>query len=389
MIKKRVKIVHFSDTHLGFNAFDSVDKDGVNQREIDFYNSFSKVIDEILNLKPDFVLHTGDLFHKQSPKNREISFAINQFSRLIKANIPVIIIAGNHSTPKSNLISPILKALEPLDSIFVVFDEYRVIEFENIAFHCFPHIRGKKAREENLEKIEDNININLKNILLMHCSVGDRRYEEVGEWVFPKEKEYIFKKFDYVALGHWHKFQKLDENIYYSGSTERTSILDYDKLFIADKKTVVEDNPKKGFVEIDLSDKLKINFHPIELREIYRVEINCTLYDSKEKIFDYLKTIKSKEGMIIDIHLKEISQKLNIEIKKRDIEDIFKDAIFIKIKKYSKGETEIDALEARDDLKFNFNEKLNLYLSEFATNKSELSRLKSKVDSILAEYEGN
>lgn len=385
-----MKLIHFSDTHLGFNGFDIVNENGINQREIDFYEAFSKVIDEIIEIKPDFVLHTGDLFHKQSPKNREIAFAISEFSRLIKANIPIIIIAGNHSTPKSKIISPILKAIEPLDNTFVVFDEYRVIEFEGIAFHCFPHIRGKRAREEALEEIEEKINQDRKNILLMHCSVGDRRYEEAGEWVFPKEKEYLFEKFDYVALGHWHNFQKLENNIYYSGSTERTSVLDYNKLFIANEKERVKEATPKGFIELDLNEELKIEFHPIKLRQIYRVEIDCNIYSSKEKIFEYLKTIEISGGEIIDIHLKNLSEKLAIEIKKSEIDALFENAMFIKFKKYSTNNTfRLDSLEARDDLKLNFNDKLDFYLSEFANDTIEINRLREKVDSLLAEYKEN
>ena len=47
-----MKIIHFSDTHLGFSDLDIVNEEGVNQREADFYKAFSDVIDAILETKP-------------------------------------------------------------------------------------------------------------------------------------------------------------------------------------------------------------------------------------------------------------------------------------------------------------------------------------------------
>ncbi len=63
---------------------------------------------------------------------------------------------------------------------------------------------------------------------------------EFGEWVYPKEREDIFKKMEYVALGHWHGFGSVGKhtNVFYAGSTERTSS--------SDKR---ED---KGYVLLDL-----------------------------------------------------------------------------------------------------------------------------------------
>ena len=72
-----MKLVHFSDTHLGFNDLDIVSEYGINQREADFYDAFSQVIDKILNIKPDYAVHTGDLFHRPHPSNRAISFCLS------------------------------------------------------------------------------------------------------------------------------------------------------------------------------------------------------------------------------------------------------------------------------------------------------------------------
>ena len=45
-----MKIIHFSDTHLGFNDLDILNSENINQREADFYDTFTQVIDEIIKI---------------------------------------------------------------------------------------------------------------------------------------------------------------------------------------------------------------------------------------------------------------------------------------------------------------------------------------------------
>ena len=49
-----MKIIHFSDTHLGFSEYSKLDPEtGINQREQDFYNAWNYIIDDILKQKPE------------------------------------------------------------------------------------------------------------------------------------------------------------------------------------------------------------------------------------------------------------------------------------------------------------------------------------------------
>ncbi|HDM25348.1 MAG TPA: exonuclease SbcCD subunit D, partial [Thermoplasmatales archaeon] len=65
-----LKIVHLADTHLGFSAYRKITKDGLNQREVDVYNAFGRAVDKILEIKPDLIIHAGDLFDSVRPNNR-------------------------------------------------------------------------------------------------------------------------------------------------------------------------------------------------------------------------------------------------------------------------------------------------------------------------------
>ena len=118
-----MKIIHFSDTHLGYNDLDILDENNINQREADFYDAFRQVVEQIKTIKPDYIIHTGDLFHRASPSNRAITFALEQFKIINSFGIPFILIAGNHSTPRTNLSSPILKIFENFENIYVSYNQ--------------------------------------------------------------------------------------------------------------------------------------------------------------------------------------------------------------------------------------------------------------------------
>ena len=91
-----MKLVHISDTHLGFFAYSRSDPDlGINQREADFYRVFARAVDRIIDINPDVVVHAGDLFDGVGPQNRAIDVALRQLIRLSESGAEIIMISGN------------------------------------------------------------------------------------------------------------------------------------------------------------------------------------------------------------------------------------------------------------------------------------------------------
>ena len=223
-------VLHFSDTHLGYQAFDAVNDAGVNTREQDLYDAFERVVERILARKPDVVVHSGDFFHRPSPSNRALTFGLEQLRRLGDAGIPLVVIAGNHETPKTIYNSPILRALRSLDGVTPMFGNHReTAAFGDLVIHGVPHINDQRLLLQELERLEP---VDGKfNILMLHTSLGKRYLmEEYGEQVFPEAFEAKLGAFQYIALGHWHNFQQigLHPNAWYSGSTERLSDTEID-----------------------------------------------------------------------------------------------------------------------------------------------------------------
>ena len=371
-----MNIIHFSDTHLGFSDLDIVNGDGVNQREADFYDAFSQVIDDILEKKPDYVIHSGDLFHRSNPSNRAITFCLEQFKRLESLGIPIVIIAGNHSTPKNNNNSPILKALKTINNIYAIFEQkYEKIEFDDVVFHALPHINDEIKITDELNLIEKNINKNKKNIMILHCSVGaPYLMKEFGEWNYPKDKEYLFDNMDYVALGHWHGFGNINnkyKHVCYSGSLERTSS--------NDKRN------DKGYISIDLKLKCKIEFNPIDIRKTYAFTIDCLDFNtSLEEVIIQSQTLPLKE-CLLELKLINLSATKSIDLPNSFFESYFKSVLYINIKRefLQKDDAVFSDVIKSVSLEDYFIEHLESNIED----KVELNRLEKKVKKLFNEYE--
>ncbi len=375
-----MKIIHFSDTHLGYNDLDIIDEHNINQREADFYDAFTQVVEQIKTIKPDYIIHTGDLFHRSSPSNRAITFALEQFKIIDSFDIPCIMIAGNHSTPRTNLSSPILKIFDNFKNIHTSYNqEYKKIEFDDVVFHTLPHMNDDTKADEQIELCETNIDESKKNIMMMHCSVGAwYLMQEFGEWVYPTDKEYIFTKMDYVGLGHWHGFAAVSvkgtkekyPNVFYSGSTERTSL--------NDKRN------EKGFIELvldeELEDNLSIEYKQINIRAIRQKEIDCSIYEESIEQIDASDT----KDAIVDVKLTNLKATQSIDIQNSTIKELFPEAMSVNIKrefKTSSSEQRIDDIEALS-LEDYFLEHM-----EEESESQEYDRLKTKVKELFSLYE--
>lgn len=151
----RVKILHFSDTHLGYSEYSALDPAGINQRESDVYQAFVQAIDKSIELKPVVAIHSGDLFDNVRPANRAINMAMTQFRRLSEAGIAVVVIAGNHSAPKIRTTGSIFQSLAQLRGVFPIYDgEYKLIRIGEIAVHGISDSPTVEELEQNLRRAE-------------------------------------------------------------------------------------------------------------------------------------------------------------------------------------------------------------------------------------------
>jgi DNA repair exonuclease SbcCD nuclease subunit len=256
----QLKIFHLADTHLGFSAYNKLDPEsGLNQREMDLYNAFTEFVDIAIKTKPDLILHSGDFFDSVRPTNRAISIAMDQLLRISQAGIPMVLIAGNHSTPRLRETGSVFRLFEHLKNVYPVYkSQYEFIEFPDLKLkvHAIPHCTNAEALQTALDQLKPDKSFQF-NIAMLHAAivgVSAFRSSEFNEQDVPSG--YLHKDFDYIALGHYHEFCKVEENAYYSGSTERLNFLE-------------AQHKSKGFAEINLDPGLDTQLDTNEFERFY------------------------------------------------------------------------------------------------------------------------
>jgi DNA repair exonuclease SbcCD nuclease subunit len=218
-----VKIAHLADLHLGFRQYYRQTPAGINQREADVANAFRAAVDGVIAARPDAVLIAGDLFHAVRPTNFSIVFAFRQLQRLRDAlpAAPVIVIAGNHDTPRSSETGSILRLYEEL-GIYVAADDARRFPFPelDLSVLAVPHAAVCAPERTILRPAGPERH----QVLVVHGEVEgvfpfDRSAMEYGGARL--DQETLRKEpWSYVALGHYHVQHEVAPHIWYSGALD-------------------------------------------------------------------------------------------------------------------------------------------------------------------------
>jgi DNA repair exonuclease SbcCD nuclease subunit len=213
-----MKIVHLADSHLGFSSYSRLDQYGRNRIEEMVYTGFDRVIDKIIELRPDAVVHAGDVFHHVRPKIRPLFVFQRGLLRLVEAGIPVIIISGNHDAPKSFSQTSPFRLFEDLREVHIAQRySYERFELGDHRFHCIPFCLEPSDYITQFERIERGG----RDVLVMHGlveSLSNRKMRSVGEHEL--SDSFLKSDFDYIALGHFHGQAQISGNAWYSGSVE-------------------------------------------------------------------------------------------------------------------------------------------------------------------------
>lgn len=261
-----MRFAHFSDTHLGFRQY------GIYERELDFYRAFEKTVAKIIEERPDFVLHSGDLFDTPKPPPRALWVAQRCFSRLREKGIPVYAITGNHDTlmrrgamPPQVLYRDMGVRLLTEDEPFVM---HKDVFIGGVPYHSKHYADLLK---ETLKMLSSNASRHGKSVIMIHQ--GTDRYMPKA---FELEMDDLPKNFSYYAMGHMHA--RITENfgkgkLVYPGSGDLWSVAELDDYR----------RKGKGFALVDLDGDVpsvrNITIEPE--REIIRETISAGSADTK------------------------------------------------------------------------------------------------------------
>jgi len=251
-------ILHFADAHIDMANYGRHDPEsGLPMRVMDFLKSLDEIVDSAIEEKIDLVIFAGDTYKDRSPAPTFQREWGRRIMRLSKAKIPTLLLVGNHD------LSPALgraHALTEFDTLQV--DYVKVLDKPQflgptdlwdlpVQVIALPWISrsGMMAQldlqggdpsqiyeqlESKLNELVDHwlesVDPGLPIILTAHASVQGAKYG--GERTVMLGGDLVLSgslvknpKLDYVALGHIHKPQNLNQNshppVIYPGSIER------------------------------------------------------------------------------------------------------------------------------------------------------------------------
>jgi len=218
-----MKLAHLADLHLGFRQFDRQTPKGANQREVDVAEVFKRAVDDILEQKPELIVVAGDLFHSVRPTNAAILYCFRHLQRLRTGlpTTPIVVIAGEHDTPRSTETGSILRLYEAL-GVEIAVEAARRIVFPKLDCAILAVPQQALARADRPALRPDPGGPTL-NVLVTHGVYGglgeERGTVEYGGAELSREL-LAPEKWDYIALGHYHTAQSIATNAWYSGSLE-------------------------------------------------------------------------------------------------------------------------------------------------------------------------
>lgn len=320
-----VRILHTADNHIGETDYQRIDSQtGLNARGLDFLNSFKDIADIAIDKKVDVLLIAGDFFTKVNPHPRYILEVIRKLKQVSKNGITTLIITGNHETPRiATTLNP-LTLIGEVEGVHVVLDP-TTIKLGEYDFVCVP---APPDFDEIKNLFGPMLTQALKSsqskrkILVAHIPLGQAvTSSEVALETFMGDVidvTTIPAKFDYVALGHIHKFQKVPHNsmpIYYPGSSERHEFGEErdDKYAI-----LVDLKEDADVVPIKLATRKMVTLVDVDCAGLSATKITKLLLEkidaSKDRLADSLVRIKLEnidvdENRLID--WKQVKEKLH------------------------------------------------------------------------------
>ena len=253
-----MRFLHCADLHLGVENYGRIDPaSGLHTRFVDFVRCLEFVVDLALEEGVDMVLFAGDIYKSPTPNPTwQREFAV-QLHRLQEKRVPTVIVVGNHDTPSSYgraTSVDVFNALALVDTYVLRRPQTLRIETASgpiqIAGLPWPtrhYLRTAPALKEldqeavnrkieqmcvaQIQELARQLDPDEPAILASHVAAagatysGSERAAVIGLDPTLLTGSLAEPAFDYVALGHIHKFQDLNSGgsppVVYAGSLER------------------------------------------------------------------------------------------------------------------------------------------------------------------------
>ena len=292
----RLRFLHLADLHLGKQMND-----------LSLLPDQEAVLRQIVSIaddeKADAVLIAGDVYQRSSPQAEAMALFDAFVSRLVSGGRKVFVISGNHdSAPRISYFSSLIRA----SGVYVseAFDgRMQSVTLRDrdgeIVVWMLPFLRPSQVKrrlpEEKIATYQDAVEAVLRrtavdpakrNILLCHqfitgSETSDSEERAVGG--LDNIDASVFDAFDYVALGHIHKPQRiLRDTLRYAGSPLKYSFS--------------EAGHKQSAAIVDMREKGDVSVRTVPLYPLHDVRL------IEGKLDDLMRQPYSEDYLWVTIH---------------------------------------------------------------------------------------
>jgi DNA repair protein SbcD/Mre11 len=317
-----MKILHFADAHIDMANYGRHDPvSGLPLRVLDFLKSLDTIVDTAIERKVDMVIFAGDAYKDRSPAPTFQREWGRRIMRLSQAKIPTLLLVGNHDISPAVGRAHALQEFKTLQVPFVkVLDSPCLLKSEDlwdlpIQVIAMPWIArsglmaslemsGEKTEDiysniesrisNLLENMLDDADPTLPIVLTAHASIegakyGAERLVMLGNDLVLSGSLVKNPKFSYVAMGHIHKPQDVNEGkqppVVYPGSIERVDF--------------GEAKEERFFVIADVEKDKDTGVEWIELKGVRKfIDRRTTLKSSEEATQQLISALPKPKEML-------------------------------------------------------------------------------------------
>ncbi|MBR1647854.1 MAG: exonuclease SbcCD subunit D [Selenomonadaceae bacterium] len=301
-----MRLLHTADWHLGKSLMGNSFID--DQKFI-----LDKILDVVDDEKIDAVIIAGDIYDRADPSSDAVELFDEILFKLTEKKLPVLCIAGNHdSAARLNFGSRLFAnkkffitaktAFEP--KTIALEDEFGKIYFSLIPYFEPGEIRAKffdadsermtfdAANKFYIDKARQQIPAGVRSVAVAHVFInGGEESDSERKFVGTAGKVNAenFSGYDYVALGHLHRQQKISENVFYSGSPLKYS----EKESSHEKGVTIVEFGENGLIDAK-------NFPLSPRRDLISVNGTLEKFLSQPKCEDYAYVTLTNEKFVYD-----------------------------------------------------------------------------------------
>ncbi len=319
-----IRFVHTADIHFGMENYGKIDPvTGIHTRLLDFERALQFCIDRAIDNQVDFFLFSGDAYKTAHPTPTHQRLLLSCFLRLFEHKIPLVIIVGNHDHPLSFGKAHALELFGqiPLDgfhviakpSVLTLKTKQGPVNIVGIPWPSRANIalteqhtqtssidlatQISEAVSSKIEELARSLPPQVPAVLAGHLTVssgvfsGSEKRAVYGSDPVLLPSQLAIPPFDYVALGHLHRYQNLNPQghpaVVYSGSIERVDF--------------GERKEEKGFCLVTIHDKTRTEhqFIPTPSRPFIQIEVELHDRQSQtEQIIAELRKHKLQEAVL-------------------------------------------------------------------------------------------